>query len=753
MSQASEQLWATLLNQGHESLSSEESLMLAQWLDSQPLRDAGDLAPKGQAQADHLLDWSMALLDSEHAKLAAVPARLALQAWDALDGSSGRATIALIAAAEAALRSASVLVPRVPEDLEALMARAHELGADTMENAGEVFFPVCRYAALLSERRCDDHAVAAFRLVLRLLDRLPQETSGTQAGAREELAVLLLGRNEHEEAERLVRAAIEIRKGGDADARAGLWRAWLVLATALWRREDWSGAQAAHEAAEEAARAAFGEEAEPLAACSQQFARFRRDRLRVREQGRLFGWALREVQGDPHSRAVTALLKVAEVVDDPDDADMMVAHAARLFVRGGAVGSALDLVDVQLRVPRAQWDGAGVYADAIDELLSAGDRAAARDVLARGLAVAARIAVYEGSGEDAAQHDLIEQLEALDHPGLAELARDALPAERLNVIVERDLQHATERHDLPAVRRALAEWNWEKGAPGSWLLRDIGSVAGRSGDVELARRMAERLRSDDDRYLAVPVLLAANLVPEADEMVSQLEPGWDRANGLAAAARHAGDRGDRDRFDRLARQVVAELGAESSFGVSMALGEVARGASAFMSRAEAEAWATARLPEEARRSFRRNLDGPAPGPLLPAMTAAIAARDWDGALAELRSVGNGYLDLVHAEMLAEPAAASGREDVVAAALRFALARLPGPFADQDRRTLTKEEFRFLTARRLGMDAHRLLRPFARAAFAEEAFRQAGDLADMPSAAALVIAAGLACRPQTRLDAD
>jgi hypothetical protein len=750
MSQVCEQLWSTLLSLGCESLSSEESLTLARWLDSQRLQDVGELAPKGQQQADHLLNWSMALLDSEQAKLAAVPARLALQAWDTLDKSSVRHTIALIAAAEAALRGWSVLVPRVPEDLEALMARTSELSAEAIENAEEVFFPLCRYAMLLPERRCADHAVAAFRLVLRLLDRLPQETAATHAAVREELAVLLLGRDD-DEAERLVRAAIEIRNSGNADVRAGLWRAWLVLATGLWRREDWQGAERAHAAAEETARATFGEKSEPLRACSQRFAEFRRDWLWAREQGRLFSWALRDVHGDPYSRAVTALLKVAEVVNDPDDNDMMVAHAARLLVRGGSIGSALDLADARLGAPRAHWDGAGVYSDAVDELLSAGDRAAARDVLSRGFAVAARIAVYEGSGEDAAQRDLIEQLDALDHLGVAELARDALPAERLNVIIERDLQHAAERHDLPAVHRALAEWDWQQGAPDSWLLRDVGCVAGWLGDTALSQHMAERLLASNDRYLAVSVLLAANLEPEADALLLQLEPGWKRANALAAVARHAGERGDRDRFDQAAGQVVAELGAERSFSGSMALGVVARGAGAFMSRAEAEAWAAARLPEEARGSFYRQLDVPAPSPELPEMMSAIAARDWAGALAELRSVGNGYIDLVHAEMLAEPAAAAGREDVVAAALRFALARLPGPFADDGLRTLTKEEFRFGTARRLGMDAHRLMNPSARAALAEEALRQAGELADMPSAAALVIAAGLACRPHTKPD--
>jgi hypothetical protein len=331
--------------------------------------------------------------------------------------------------------------------------------------------------------------------------------------------------------------------------------------------------------------------------------------------------------------------------------------------------------------------------------------------------------------------------------------RQTLRADKLNLVLERDLQRAVERRDFGAVSAALAYWDWQEGWPDDWLLRDIGKLAAEAGDRGMARDMAGRIRLYDSPHLAVDVLLAAGFDDEAEAALARLEPGWPRANGLAVAAAHAAAKGERARFEELALGVLAELPPGDPQAV-VPLYSIAAGARSCLTRAEGEAWADAHLTHEpTRRTFRALLDPTKPYDPerpsiadLPAMAAALGARDWDRALSELSSVGNGYLDLVHAEMLAEPAAAAGRDDIALQALRFALAKLPGPFADQARRYLTKEEFRFLTARRLGEVARRLLAPDARTAFAEGAFAQAAMLDDMASAAALVAAGGLACRP-------
>lgn len=744
MTEDAEWSWATLLVEGPDRLSTEQSHALIEWLEARQPEEFDELRPTEEREASHLLDWSIGLLYGEQRAPAAVPARLALGFWDRLVSPGRRAPQALIVAAHAALRDVSVASPRVPKDIETLVGRARALVAGEIADAAEVFPLLYGYGRFLSERRRDDDAEAALRLTLRLIERTPQAHAAVHAGPREELALVLLEKGAHDEAERLLLSAIELRASGEAEARAGIWRAWLGLGVLMWRRQRWPEAERALLAAQQAALASLGEDSEPVVICRQHLTRFERDWLYDREQAKLFGWALRDTRGNPFARAVAALLKVADVVGNPDDADLMVAHVARLQIRAGEISVALDLVDRRLMVPRAEWDGAGAYADAVDVLLSAGDRAGARDVLARGFARAAQIRVFERVGEDAAQHDLVERIGSLEHPGLAELAREALPANELNIVRERDLERAVEQGDLGAVRSVLAEWDWVHGSPGEWLMRDIGGLAAEQGDLELARRMAQSLRAGKDAYLAVDVLAVAGWHDEAETVLAGLEPGWPRGNGLAVAARRLGERGERERFDDLARRAVAEMPAEH-LDLSMALHEIARGARACLSVEEAEAWAMEHLPEEAREVFLDRLQPPEPPVELSALAAAIALRDWELALLELRSVGNGYLDLVHAEMLAEPAAAAERHDIVAAALRFALARLSGPFADERHRMLTKEEFRFLTARRLGMAAHRLLPPAARVSFAEDAFVEAAVLDDMPSAAALVIAAGLACR--------
>lgn len=758
MTGEAEWLWAFLLVEGQEGLSTPQRERLSQWLDSRPPHDRADLVLDTVEEAMHVLDLAMVLLAGEWRGLAAAPARLALAELERLaPASSGARALALIVAAHAVLCTVSVLKPEPRDDVEGLIARARGLTSEAVMDARLLAKPLYGYGQHLHARRRYDDAIAAFRLLLRLLERMAGTGGADHAAAREELAVALAAAPEPEgsldEAEQLLRTALEIRRDGDDDAREGLWRAWLGLASVLWRRRQWKEAEGAFVAAEVAARAAFGPDSEHVAACARDLHGFRRDWLHVREGGRLFGWALREAAGDPFTRAVSALLKVSGVAADRDDADMMVGHAARLQARAGAIDAALDLVEERLAMARAEWDGAGVYHDAVDTLLSAGRRDEARAVLARGFEFAVAVDLAERGDRNAAQRDLIEAIEQLDHPGLGELVRETLRADKLNLVLERDLQRAVERRDFVAVSAALADWDWQEGWPDDWLLRDIGKLAAEAGDLETAQGMAARLRQSDHPHLEVDVLLAAGFDDEAEAALTRLEPGWPRANGLGLAAAHAAARGQRARFEELARGVLAELPPDR-LESTMALHSIAEGARSCLTRAEGEAWADAHLTHEpARRTFRallhptRPYDPDRPSiAALPALAAALGARDWDRALSELSSVGNGYLDLVHAEMLAEPAAAAGRDDIALQALRFALARLPGPFADQARRYLTKEEYRFLTARRLGEAARRLLSHDSRTTFAEDAFTQAALLTDMASASALVAAGGLACRP-------
>lgn len=758
MSDKVERLWTVLLVDGQEGLTIPQRQELGQWLNSRPLQDRADPALKTIAEATHVLDLAADLLAGDSDELAAAPAQLALAELARLaPASSGAHALALIVAAHAALRAVSMLEPKLPPDVERLIERARQLSSEAVVDKRLLAKPLYRYGQYLHERRRYGDAVTAFRLVLRLLERMTGTGVADHAAAREELAGSLAAAPEPEgsldEAERLLRTSLEIRRDGDDDARQGLWRTWLGLAHVLLRRRQWLDAEAGFVAAEAAANDAFGATSEHAAACTRDLGAFRRDWLYTREAGRLFAWALREAAGDPFARAVAALQKVSEIVADRDDADMMVGHAARLQARAGAIDTALDLAEGRLKMARAVWDGAGVYHDAVDTLLTAGRREEARAVLARGFAFAAGVDMVERDDLNAAQRDLVEIIVQLDHPGLSALVRETLQAEKLNLLRERDLQRAVERHDLGTVLAALAEWDWQEGCPDAWLLRDVGRLAADAGDRETAHGMAERLLQSEDPCLSIDVLLAAGFDDDATVALSRLERGWPRANALAVAAVHAATKGECARFDELAREVLAELPTDK-LESTMALHSIAEGARSCMTRAEAEAWADVHLTNEpTRRAFHALIDPPKPyNPerqsidALPALAEALEAHDWDRALIELTSVGNGQFDLVHAGMLAEPAATAGRGDVAQQALRFALAQLPGPFADQARRFLTKEESRFQTARRLGEIARRLLAPDARAAFAEDAFVQASRLDDMASAAALIIAGGLACRP-------
>lgn len=751
-----ERLWAILRVEGQQGLTGPQRDQLAQWLGSRPSRDGAQPMVETLEEARHVLDLAATFLAGESNGLAAASARLALAELERLaPPNSGVRSLALILAAHAALRAVPALEPKLPGDTERLIERVRALTGEMIDEARPVAEPLYAYGQYLHERRRYGDAVAVFRLLLQLLERQAGAGAADRAVAREELAISLAAEPEGslDDAERLLRSALEIRRDGDDAAREGLWRSWLGLASVLWRRRQWPEAEAAFIAAEAAARDAFGADSAHAAACTRDLREFRRDWLYDREDGRLFGWALREAAGDPFTRAVSALLAVSGVVANRDDADMMVAHAGRLQARAGAIDAALDLAEERLTWARAEWDGAGVYRDVVDTLLTAGRREAARAVLARGFAFAAGVGMMERSDPDAAQRDLVEAIEQIDHPGLADLLRQTLAADKLNLMLERDLERAVRHRDPGAVAAALAGWDWQEGAPDEWLLRDIGRLAAEAGDHGTAQAMAERLRGGGYPHLEVDVLLAAGFDDAAEAVLARLEPGWPRANGLAVAAAHAGAAGNRSRFEALARGVLAELPPDK-LESTMALHSIAEGARSCLTLAEGQAWADAHLTHEpARRTFRALLDPTKPYDPerpsiaeLPALADALGARDWDGALAGLGSVGNGYLDLIHAEMLAEPAAAAGRGDVALQALRFALARLPGPFADKARRHLTKEEFRFLTARRLGETARRLLGADARAAFAEDGFAQAARLDDMASAAALVVAAGLACRP-------
>lgn len=141
--------------------------------------------------------------------------------------------------------------------------------------------------------------------------------------------------------------------------------------------------------------------------------RFTRHCLHRAFHGRLFGWALEtlaETEPDRFQRAVAALLAVAPQMEDPDDADMMVAHAARLWARAGRIDEALRMVDAKLGAPRSSWDGAAVYAEVVETLKARGDLEGAGRVAERGRAVARTIHVFERVGDDAALDDLEEAL-------------------------------------------------------------------------------------------------------------------------------------------------------------------------------------------------------------------------------------------------------------------------------------------------------------------------------------------------------
>lgn len=749
-----EWLWAILLVSGLERLSAADRRALAQWLQTRD-GDHSDLLPDSLDQAAAALAFARSLLDDDApGEAALLSARLALAAYDSLaEPSSGQRAAAVVVAAHAALATTSPLQPHLPDDVERFLARVRCLAIEDLDEVDLLATRLLQFGVYLSSRRRDAEAESALRRVLLLQDRLPLADDDERAVAREELAVVLASQDRVNEAEPLLRTAIDIRHHSWNEARKGRWRAWLGLSMMLWRIERWSEAAQAFGEAEAAARFDHGPASAQADACAADRRSFERAWLSVREGGRLFAWALRQATGTPFERAIAALTMVAEQLTDAEEAATTIAEAARLRARAGEIDGALALVEQRLMAVAEAWDGEGVVVDAVDTLLRTGRRDEAAQVLRRSFLLVERFQSHARLDGDPGLRDLVDRLEELDHAGIRALIADSLPGDKRNLAREHDLREAVSHGDVARCRSILDAWQWTESTPDDWLLRDLGRLFATIGDMAMAQHLASMLRSGDRPHLAVDVLLAAGDEDGALQVLAGIAGGWARAGGLAAAAVHAAGRGDGAQFVRLADAAIADIDPEC-VATSGVLDRLAEGARLCLSRDESERWSVAVLSTDAaRRSFMAGVDGrpsgassPAPAIAHPLFVSALEARDWDGAICHLTSSGNGYYDLLMAERLAEPAAADGRCDIAARAMRFALDKLAGPFADATFHTTDETALRLGTARQLGEKARLLLKSDDCRALADVAFTQAAGLADLGAARALVVAGGHACRP-------
>ncbi|MDP2329288.1 MAG: tetratricopeptide repeat protein [Reyranella sp.] len=763
MSEDLEWAWAFLLVEGPQALQAAERPALARWLDSCPPDKRADLVPETPDEAGHVLDFACDLLAGDFVGPTAPAAMLALEACEAiLAAGDPRRVAALIVAAHAGLRSAGVAADAVevllPPDIEALMARARALAPGDLADWSAVMPLLGRYADYLFAVGCNADAEAALRLMLQLVGPWVGSDAARHAELRENLAALLSGDGRHDEAESLFRAALEIRRMGGGDAAIGLWRTWLGLAALLAAQSRHAAAEdAAVEALQTAARA-FGEDSQHAAACRGQLRVIRAAILHEREGGRVFG-VLRRSTGDRFTRAVSALMTVADATIAEEAADLLVVAAARLQARAGCATAALDLVERQLLarriVPGLMSDEEiGVCTDAVGALLAEGRTDEAHRILDRGFDIAERAdAIQDADDIGFAQRDLIKAIAALDHEAAAALLHDVVRGDGLYLLREHELERAVDRGDLAAAAAIVAAWDERWGVSDDWVLRHIGAMAATAGDLALVRRMADWLLPRDRGCFGIEVLLAAGLEEEAMAALGRIGVDWSYACALAFFAAYHAKRGDAARFAEFAALSVDRT-PDGFLEGSELLRQLAVGAHACLPRARALAWAATHLPAKVQRSFEAMYDSHsspdgrrAAPPELPALAEAIAGRDWDGALAALVPASNFYSDVEHASRLAVPAAEAGRRDVAVAALDFALARLVEPFdGNATRMTMSVDELRQLAARRLGELARGLLPADMAARFADQAFARAASLADQSVAAALVVAGGIACRP-------
>lgn len=759
MSDEQEWAWAALQVGGPAAMSQDEQVVLARWLADCPPASDNELRPESELDAFNVLEFAKAIFNCGQPHAAERAARLAFEAFDALELKRGQfRTEALLLAAR---RTLAHYPPRSEDTSGGLREHVRNLSLRDAEDWPALVPDLESLGRALLEAGHDDDAVALYRLLREVVDSTMRERSELHARVRENLALAMLPRGPSDEIERLLRQSVKIREAVGGEAAADLWRSWtglaLLRADQLLFDEADGFAQQALQTAREHAR---GGDAEGQ--CDRLVQILRSRRVRHGHDGRLFGWALARIEGGPFTRSWRSLVEVAALVrcDAPSGTcSRAMENAARLLARAGAADAATELVERQLQWKCLYEDSivTGVGAEAVRVLLEKGDLAAAATATERFFRFAGSVDAADGDAIVMARRNLIERLLDLERPEVEGFLREHLTVETLPLLDEPLLDAALERDDFAAVSAILDGWQLDHDELGTPDLQQAAQLAAKTDELDWVRRLATRLLKGNRPHEAIDVLLAAGLEQDAVRTLGEIEGGRARAFGLASLAVHAAGRGQCERFTRLAGEAVAALGKEVGWSRDILADRIGRAARACWTPEAAEAWCSEQLDAASGKRLLAALSPPPPASLPPPapqpriepvsdIGRALQAGNLDAALAALKPAGNFHLDLIHAERVAAAANAAGRHDMAELALDFARVQLTSP---PDPRVIMHEgidETRYTTARRLGDAVRRYLSAERAKAFADRAFAAASVSSDIESAGALVTAAGCACRP-------
>ncbi|MDP1837070.1 MAG: hypothetical protein Q8N31_11380 [Reyranella sp.] len=659
---------------------------------------------------------------------------------------------------------------RLHERLVALTGRLH--GEESAAH-GEALYQQGRFQSLHIDLALGEPAL---RRAVAIQERVTPASPTALGRTLRQLALVQWRRGDAAEAEALLRRTVVMLRRHESGNETALVGAAIDLAGTIQEQGRWRQAEAQFTEAFRIAHRLFGENASETEEARQCLALFRRDLAHHHADGKLFGlcYHLPVPRGDDRwALAVRLLFDVAQHARSDEDESMLRAEGATLLARGGQVARALKVAGGMSGVAHHEWEAAAVYAHAARVEGEARAAAAALAVLEAAVEQAGRVAVFERTGEAALDdlRDAVRSIAGSDLAGvLAGLVRDSKPAtvqgwtfyDRLNT------------GELETAWAMLQEMPGDRGVQASDLCRR----AAEAGRGDLVRAVASSPLIGHMGHAAVAGLLAVGAPDEAAAMAGSLENSFDRLEAVVALARAAAVAGQPEGFERWASEAITLL-SKSSGGAFQSLAALAEGATALMGPHDAMAWARQRLPardlaafasamarrlihddhpDEARaivagldlpqaardleadiaRHGRRAADKAA----LARIEARIEAREVEVALQEIGRLHNAWFAVDCSIALAT----SVEGGAAYAALQAGLDALPGHYEDEALAGLAKEHFRYDAARLLGQAARRLLGPAARAAFADAAFERACELADLPRAATLVIAAGEANLP-------
>jgi hypothetical protein len=661
---------------------------------------------------------------------------------------------------------------RLHERLVALTGRLH--GEESALH-GEALYQQGRFQSLYLDLALGEPAL---RRALEIQERATPASPAALGRTLRQLSLVRWRRDDAAEAEALLRRTVVLLRRHESGNETALVGAAIDLAGTIQGQGRWQQAEAQFTEAFRIAHRLFGENASETEETRQCLARFRRDLAHHHADGKLFGlcYRLPIPEGDDRwALAVRLLFDVAQHARSDEDESMLCVEGAVLLARGGEVPRALKVAGGLSDVVRHEWEAAAVYAHAARAESETHGAAAALRVLETAVAQAGRVAVVERAGDAALDdlHDAVRSIAGSDLAGaFIGLVRESKPV----VVQAWNFQAHLDAGELDAAWALLQEMPADRSVHAGDLCR---RAAGK-GRGDLVRAIASSPLIGHMGHVAVAGLLAVGAPDEAAALTGSLGNSFDRLEAVVALARAAAVAGQPEAFERWAGEASALLYA-SSAGLYQSLAPLAEGASALMAPREAMAWAGRRLPardlatfasalgrrlidvdrvDEARaivsdlaapqanRDFEEDVARhgrhAADSAALARIAAHLDAHEADAAVGEIGRLHNAWFAVDRS--IAVAMVVEG--DAAYAALLAGLTALPGHYEDEGLAGLAKEHFRYDAARLLGQAARRLLGPAERVAFADLAFERAAELADLPRAATLVIAAGEANLPET-----